>query len=83
MNFLHDTDVASYIFAGRAEAPPFREKLIGQASFKSFVTVAEMKRGALSRKWSPRRIAELAQYLTETYPVCPIRVTSPMSGRRS
>jgi predicted nucleic acid-binding protein len=72
---LLDTDVASYIYSDRAHAEPYLTLILGHAAAISFVTIGEMLRGALGRRWSPRRIANMEQHLAETYVTLPYSQT--------
>jgi tRNA(fMet)-specific endonuclease VapC len=56
---LVDTDVVSYILNRHPLAPVFEKLLIGHTPMISFMTVAELYRGALKKNWGERRIAEL------------------------
>ena len=68
---LLDTDVVSYIMAGRAEASLYVDLLEGRTAYISFVTFAELLRGAYQAKWGERRVAEMERYLREHYVVLP------------
>jgi len=71
-----DTDVVSYLLNRHSMAEAYEELLIGYAPLISFMTVAEMYRGALKRSWGPRRMAELDEHLRQfavvpcNFPVC-------------
>ena len=51
-----DTDVASFVFKWHPEfAPRYIEMLRGPELLISFMTVAEMRYGALNANWGPRK----------------------------
>ena len=59
-----DTDVASFIFKWHPEfAPRYVGIVRGSGLIVSFMTVAEMRQGALDANWGPRRCAMLEAYL--------------------
>lgn len=59
-----DTDVASFIFKWHPEfAPRYVDIVRGCELVVSFMTVAEMRQGALEAKWGPRKCAVLEAYL--------------------
>jgi predicted nucleic acid-binding protein len=60
-----DTDVVSYLLNRHSLADVYEELLVGYSPMISFMTVAEMYRGALKRNWGPRRIAELDRHLRQ------------------
>ena len=60
---LVDTDVVSYLLNRHSLADEYEKLLFGFVPMVSFVTVAEMYRGAYKRNWGPRRMAELATHL--------------------
>lgn len=61
-----DTDVASFIFKWHREfAPRYVDILRGSELVVSFMTLAEMRQGALDANWGPRRCAVLEAYLTD------------------
>lgn len=61
-----DTDVASYIFKWHAVlAPRYLEVLQGAEWILSFMTVAEMRQGALNAGWGERRRKLLESYLRD------------------
>jgi tRNA(fMet)-specific endonuclease VapC len=61
-----DTDVASRIHKGTIP-DDVRRSLAPFAASLTFVTVAEMLRGALRAQWGPRRIRELEDWIAQ-YP---------------
>ena len=61
-----DTDVASFIFKWHPEfAPRYVDVMRGSELIVSFMTVAEMRQGALDANWGPRRCAVLETYLAD------------------
>jgi tRNA(fMet)-specific endonuclease VapC len=60
-----DTDVVSYLFRGDTRGDLYRPHLIGNTLVVSFMTVAELDRWALERKWGARRIAQLEAHLQQ------------------
>ena len=60
---LVDTDVVSYLLNRHSFAEKYEELLFGYVPMVSFITVAEMYRGAYKKNWGPRRMAELATHL--------------------
>jgi predicted nucleic acid-binding protein len=60
---LVDTDVVSYLLNRHSLAEEYEKLLFGSAPMISFITVAEMYRGAYKKNWGPRRMAELAIHL--------------------
>lgn len=66
-----DTDVISFVFKGHSDAAHYASALDGKQLVVSFMTVAELKRWALKKKWGPNRLAQLDQQLKRLviYPV--------------
>jgi len=60
---LLDTDVVSDFLNRHSLAEAYEELLIGYAPMISFITVAEMYRGAYKKNWGERRMAELGTHL--------------------
>jgi predicted nucleic acid-binding protein len=61
-----DTDVASFIFKWHPEfAPRYVDIVRGSELIVSFMTVAEMRQGALDANWGPRKCAVLETYLAD------------------
>jgi predicted nucleic acid-binding protein len=61
-----DTDVASFIFKWNPEfAPRFANILRGAKLVISFMTLAEIRSGALRSSWGQRRLDVLEAYLSE------------------
>ena len=61
-----DTDVASFIFKWHPEfAPRYVDIMRGSELIISFMTLAEMRQGALDASWGPRRSAVLESYLAD------------------
>lgn len=61
-----DTDVASFIFKWHPEfGPRYVEMVRGSELVVSFMTVAEMRQGALDANWGARKCAVLEAYLAD------------------
>jgi len=61
-----DTDVASFIFKWHPEfAPRYVGVVRSSELIVSFMTVAEMRQGALDANWGPRKCAVLEAYLAD------------------
>ena len=61
-----DTDVASFIFKWHPEfAPRYVDIVRGSELIASFMTLAEMRQGALDANWGPRKCAVLEAYLAD------------------
>lgn len=61
-----DTDVASFIFKWHPEfAPRYVDLIRGSELVISFMTVAEMRQGALDANWGPRKCDVLESYLAD------------------
>ncbi len=61
-----DTDVASYIFKWHPSFAPAYVRLIrGHDLVLSFMTVAEMRHGALAASWGARKRTLLETYLAD------------------
>jgi len=61
-----DTDVASFVFKWHPEfAPRYIDVLRGCELVISFMTMAEMRQGALDANWGPRKCAVLEAYLAD------------------
>jgi len=61
-----DTDVASFIFKWHPEfALRYVDLVRGSELIVSFMTVAEMRQGALDANWGPRKCAVLEAYLAD------------------
>jgi tRNA(fMet)-specific endonuclease VapC len=54
-----DTDVASYLFKNSPRAKPFRPLLKGMRPALAFVSVAELFKWTLKRRWGPQKIEQL------------------------
>ena len=55
----------SYLLNRHSLAVVYEQLLAGCEPLISFMTVAEMYRGALKRNWGPRRMSELAEHLRQ------------------
>ena len=64
-----DTDVVSCIFKWHPLAPRYVDLLRGNDPIVSFMTLAEMRFGALEARWGPRRRNLLERYLSD-FGVC-------------
>lgn len=61
-----DTDVASFVFKWHPQfAPRYVELLRGSELVISFMTIAEMRQGALDANWGQRRLDVLETYLAD------------------
>jgi len=61
-----DTDVASFIFKWHPElAPRYVQMTRGSELVLSFMTLAEMRQGALDANWGPRKCDVLEAYLAD------------------
>lgn len=60
-----DTDVISFVFKRYSLARDYAALLDGKQLIVSFMTVAELKRWALKRRWGANRIAELERLLRQ------------------
>jgi tRNA(fMet)-specific endonuclease VapC len=58
-----DTDVASYIFNWHSSAPGYVKALRGGELVLSFMTIAELRMGAISAGWGARRRALLEEFI--------------------
>jgi tRNA(fMet)-specific endonuclease VapC len=58
-----DTDVASYIFNWHSLAQQYADALRGSELVLSFMTVAELRMGAISAGWGSRRRLVLEQFI--------------------
>jgi tRNA(fMet)-specific endonuclease VapC len=56
---LLDTDVASYLFKKSPRAKPFRPLVKGRRLALAFVSVAELFKWTLKRRWGSRKTAQL------------------------
>ncbi|SRR5260370_34322703 len=60
---LLDTDVASFLFKKSALAKPFRPHLKDKKLALAFVSVAELFKWTLKRRWGSRKTAQLEKAL--------------------
>ena len=58
-----DTDVASYIFNWHSLAQQYADALRGSELILSFMTIAELRMGAISAGWGNRRRLLLEQFI--------------------
>ena len=58
-----DTDVASYIFNWHSLAQRYADALRGSELILSFMTIAELRMGAISAGWGGRRRLLLEQFM--------------------
>jgi tRNA(fMet)-specific endonuclease VapC len=56
---LLDTDVASFLFKNSSHAKPFRTLIKGKRLALAFVSVAELFKWTLKRRWGPRKTEQL------------------------
>jgi predicted nucleic acid-binding protein len=66
-----DTDVVSYLEKGDTRAGLYEPDLVGNTLILSFMTLAELDRWAIARKWSADRQARMAQHIGTTYAIHP------------
>jgi tRNA(fMet)-specific endonuclease VapC len=59
-----DTDVASYIFNWHSSAQRYVDALRGSELVLCFMSIAEMRMGAIAAGWGVRRRAFLEQFIT-------------------
>jgi tRNA(fMet)-specific endonuclease VapC len=59
-----DTDVTSYIFNWHSSAQGYVDALRGSELILSFMSIAEMRMGALAAGWGIRRRTILEQFIT-------------------
>lgn len=68
---LLDTDVASFLFKNSPRAESFRPLLAGRRPALAFVSVAELFKWTLKRRWGPKKIepleAALRRYVVIPY----------------
>jgi tRNA(fMet)-specific endonuclease VapC len=62
-SLLLDTDVASYLFKNSPSAKPFRSLLKGKRLVLAFVSVAELFKWTLKRRWGPHKVQQLEDAL--------------------
>ncbi len=67
---LVDTNVASWIGAGRGRHAEWADALVGRRPFVSFVTVGEILRGGAMAGWSEAKVGEWERRL-RVYTVIP------------
>ncbi len=60
---LLDTDVASFLFKNSPHAKPFRALVKDKELALTFVSVAELFKWTLKRRWSPRKVGQLESAL--------------------
>lgn len=58
-----DTDVASYIFNWHSLAPQYADAMRRSELILSFITIAELRMGAISAGWGNRRRLLLEQFI--------------------
>jgi tRNA(fMet)-specific endonuclease VapC len=64
-----DTDVISFVFKEDTRAATYQPHLVGRTAVISFMTVAELDRWALARRWGEARRARL-RHLLRQFAVC-------------
>jgi predicted nucleic acid-binding protein len=62
-HIILDTDAFSFLLANKPQAASYPALLRGKVAAVSFVTVAEVRFGALSAGWGERRTSELEETL--------------------
>ena len=80
-DLLLDTDVASYLLKASSHAHAFRPLLEGKRCALAFVSVAELFKWALKRRWGQRRIEQLESALHH-YVIIPYDVDLAWSWAR-
>lgn len=65
MSILVDTDVFSFIIKQDSRAALYRPHLLGRPKLISFMTLAELRRWALTRNWGTARRRELEMMLED------------------
>jgi|SRR5580700_6658909 predicted nucleic acid-binding protein len=60
-----DTDVASYIFNRHTSGPRYIDALHGSELILSFMSVAELRMGAIAARWGTRRRAFLEEFISD------------------
>ena len=63
-SILIDTDVFSFLFKGDTRSHHYSQFLKERAINLSFMSVAEIKRWSIQRKWAAKRLRELADALS-------------------
>jgi predicted nucleic acid-binding protein len=59
-----DTDAASHLFRGRVDEA-LTQAMLGSTLAVTFVTVGELTKWTLVRRWGPQRLAKLQNFLSE------------------
>ena len=59
-----DTDVASAMFRGRVPTP-LAARLAGRTPAVTFVTIGELTKWTLVRRWGPRRTEDLRGFMSQ------------------
>jgi predicted nucleic acid-binding protein len=59
-----DTDAASHLFRGKV-SEQLRRHTVGATLAVTFVTVGELTKWTLVRRWGPQRLAELQAFLSD------------------
>jgi predicted nucleic acid-binding protein len=85
-----DTDVASYIFNWHSSAQSYINALRGSELILSFMSIAELRMGALAAGWGSRRRTLLEQFITVSVSYMPTtlfvlrgRPCGPTLGRQA
>jgi tRNA(fMet)-specific endonuclease VapC len=60
-----DTDVASYIFNQHTSGPHYVDAMRGSELILSFMSVAEMRMGAIAAGWGARRRGFLEEFISD------------------
>jgi tRNA(fMet)-specific endonuclease VapC len=69
-SLLLDTDVASYLFKNSPRARPFRPLLQGKRPALAFISVAELFKWTLKRRWGQPKVEQL-EFALRRYVVIP------------
>jgi tRNA(fMet)-specific endonuclease VapC len=76
-----DTDVVSFLFKNHPIGNRYDSELVGRLPLISFMTVAELERWAIQRRWNPQRLDWMHLYLQQ-FTVVPSSPTCAANGRR-
>lgn len=71
---LIDTDVATWLLTGVAQAEPWRPLLRGHVLTLSFVNVAELLALPISRSWGTKKRADWSEAIRRNFVVLPFAV---------
>jgi predicted nucleic acid-binding protein len=66
-----DTNIISYLEKGDSRAALYESDLVGNTLIMSFMTLAELDRWAIAKKWGSVRLAKMALHIGTTYLIHP------------